>query len=129
MEIKDLQANQGDVDLVLEIVDKEEERTFEKFGKSGRVCKAKVKDNSGETKLTLWNDDIDKVNVGDKIHLEKGWCSEYQGEKQISSGKFGKIEIVEKGSDNAVFTNDPGMMQPPGDSDDVELINDEEVVE
>lgn len=96
MEIKDLNANQGNVDIVAEIVIKEEPRTFEKFGKQGRVCNAMLKDESGEVKLTLWNDDVDKVNVGDKIHLQNGWCSEFKGEKQVSSGKFGKIEVLEK---------------------------------
>ena len=110
MEIKDLQANQGNIDIVAEVVSKEEPRSFEKFGKQGRVCKASIKDGSGEIKLTLWNDDIDGVNVGDKIHLQNGWCSEYQGEKQLSSGKFGKIEIVDKASPE-MLTNDAGILE------------------
>ena len=96
MEIKDLKPNTGNVDLVLEVVDKEEPRTFEKFGKSGSVCNLKVKDATGEVKMTLWNEDIESVNVGDKIHLQNGWCSEFRDELQISSGKFGKVEILDK---------------------------------
>ena len=119
MEVKDVQANQGNIDLVVEVVSKEEPRTFEKFGKEGRVCNAKVKDETGELKLTLWNEDVDKVNVGDKIHLENGWCSEYRDEKQLSSGKFGKIEVVGKADSKPqaenksteMFTNDPEMLQ------------------
>jgi len=94
MKIKDLQVNQGKVDLVLEVLEKEEPRTFEKFGKSGRVCNAKVKDDTGSVTLTLWNDDVDKLKVGDTIHLQNGWCSEFKEQKQISAGKFGKIEVV-----------------------------------
>lgn len=94
MEIKDIQANQGKVDIVVEVIEKQEPRTFEKFGKTGKVCSVKVKDDSGKIKLTLWNEDIDKIKEGDKIHLENGWCSEYQGEKQVSAGKFGKIEVI-----------------------------------
>ena len=63
MEIKDIQANQGNVDVVATIVNKEEPRTFEKFGKQGRVCNAKLSDGSGEVKLTLWNDEIDLKGV------------------------------------------------------------------
>ena len=85
MEIKDVQANQGNIDIVAEVISKEEPRTFEKFGKTGRVCKAQIRDGSGEIKLTLWNDDVDRINVGDKIHLQNGWCSEYQGEKQLTN--------------------------------------------
>ena len=94
MEVKDLVANTGKVDLVLTVVSKEEPRKFEKFGKIGRVCNIIAEDGSGEVKMTLWNDDVDKLKLGDKFHLDNGWCSEYQGEKQISAGKFGKIEVI-----------------------------------
>lgn len=98
MEIKDIKPNQGNIDLVLTITEKGDVRTFQKYGKSGRVCTAQAKDDSGTIKLTLWNEDIDKVNAGDKIHLKNGWCSEYQGEKQLSTGRSGQIEILEKAS-------------------------------
>jgi len=112
MEIKDLQPNQGNIDLVLNVKEKEDERTFEKFGKSGRVCKATVVDGSGEVKLTLWNEDVDKVNAGDKIHLKNGWCSEYQGEKQLSSGKFGTIDVLENTSTEQEPAEQPAGQEP-----------------
>jgi replication factor A1 len=99
MEIKDIQPNQGNIDVVLIIKEKSDVRDFEKFGKQGKVCNATAKDDSGEIKLTLWNEDTDKVNAGDKIHLKNGWCSEYQGERQLSSGKFGEIEVLESNNE------------------------------
>ncbi len=116
MEIKDIKSNQGNIDIVGVIVSKEEPRTFEKFGKKGRVCNALMKDDSGEIKLTLWNEDIENISIGDKIHVQNGWCSEYRDEKQLSSGKFGKIEVVEKNP--TVFTNDPGILQPEPQEDE-----------
>lgn len=114
MEIKDVKSNQGNIDLVAEVKTKEQSRSFEKFGKKGKVCNAVLKDKSGEITLTLWNDDADSVKVGDKIHLTNGWCSEYKGAKQLSTGKFGKIELLEAGkaaaASKTVFTNDPGML-------------------
>ena len=59
-----------------------------------KVADAEVKDDSGTVKLTLWNDEIDKVKKGDIVKIEKGWCNEYQGEKSISAGKFGTLEIT-----------------------------------
>jgi replication factor A1 len=126
MEIKDIQARQGNIDLVLTVVSKEEPRTFEKFGKEGRVCNAKVKDESGEVTLTLWNEQVEQVGVGDKIHLQNGWCSEFRGERQLSAGKFGKIELVEKGEAAPVMTNDPSMLQPAPQGDDLQAVGDEE---
>ncbi len=109
MEIKDCQPNTGKIDIVAVVVSKDDARTFEKFGKSGQVCNAKIKDETGEITLTLWNEDVDKVNVGDKIHVQNGWCSEFRDQKQLSSGKFGTIEVLNSGE---VFTNDPGLLQP-----------------
>jgi ssDNA-binding replication factor A large subunit len=98
MAIKDLQVGQGKVDVVVEVTEKGAERTFNKYGRSGRVATAKVKDETGQMALTLWNEDIDKVGVGDKIHLVNGYVSEWQGEAQLSTGRFGSLEIVEKGT-------------------------------
>ncbi len=108
MEIKDCKANQGKIDVVAEVVHKEEPRTFAKFGKKGKVCSVRIQDASGEIILTLWNEDIDKVNIGDTLKLHNGWCSEFKGEKQLSTGKFGKIEVVQKSEEKTIFTNDPG---------------------
>jgi replication factor A1 len=142
MEIKDLKPNTGNVEIVAVIAEKEEPKTFEKFGKQGKVCNAKLKDDSGVVKLTLWNDDIEKVAVGDKVRVEKGWCSEFRDELQVSTGKFGQIEVVEKMEDSQVLTNDPKMLNPASASEDsgtdedgssseeqVNVINEEEVIE
>jgi len=94
MQIKELKPKQGNVDLIVQIVEKQAVREFQKFGKPGRVCNAKVKDESGEVTLTLWNEDIDKVKVGDQIHITNGWVGEWQGELQLSTGRFGKLEVV-----------------------------------
>lgn len=93
-QIKDLEVKQGNVDIVIEVTEKGEVREFQKFGRSGKVCTATAKDETGEIKLTLWNEDVDKVNVGDKLQLTNGYVNEFQGEKQLTTGKFGKMEVV-----------------------------------
>ena len=96
MNISELKPRMGKVELVAEIVDKGEERTFNKPNFSGRICNATLKDETGTITLTLWNDEIDKVKVGDKVKISNGYVSEFQGEKQLSAGKFGKLEVVEQ---------------------------------
>ena len=96
MKVSELQARQGKVNIELEIISVETPREFNKFGNTGRVANAAAKDDSGEIKLTLWNDEIEKVNIGDKIKITNGYCSEFQGEKQLTSGKFGQIEKLEE---------------------------------
>lgn len=96
MEIKDLEARQGNVDLVVDVTEKGEERTFNKFGKEGRVANATIKDATGEIKLTLWNENIDKVNVGDKLQLKNCYINEFQGDLQVTTGKMGSMEVIGK---------------------------------
>ena len=93
--IKDLQAKQGKVEIEANVKELGPVREFNKFGKTGKVCNAKIEDDSGSMTLTLWNEEIEKVKLGLKIRITNGYVSEWQGEKQISAGKYGKIEIIE----------------------------------
>lgn len=95
MEIKDLQSGQGKIDIVVEIVEVQEPRTFDKFGKAGKVANAKAKDASGEITLTLWNEQCELVKAGMKVHIINGYVSEFRGEKQLGTGKFGRLEVVQ----------------------------------
>ena len=110
MKIKDLRPKMGSVDVIVDVVDIGDVREFNKFGKPGRVSTAIAKDETGDVKLTLWNEDIDKVKAGDKVHLTNGYVNEWQGEIQLTTGRMGKMEVVgkaEAGSDSVIRTNMP----------------------
>lgn len=92
MAISDLQPNSNASIEAVEVLDKGEMREFSRYGKLGKVVTCKIKDASGECDLTLWNDDVDKYNVGDKIKLTDMWVKEWNGKIQISTGKNGTIE-------------------------------------
>ncbi len=89
MNIKELSAGQGKVELQAKVVEKGDVRTFEKFGKEGTVCTAVVKDDTGSIKVSLWNEQTEQVNVGDTIKIGNGYVSEFRDELQLSTGKFG----------------------------------------
>ncbi|MCD6227009.1 DNA-binding protein [Candidatus Micrarchaeota archaeon] len=95
MKISELK--QGTVESVRgEIVEKGEPREVtSKYGKRMIVASLKLKDDTGEIKLSLWGDDIEKVKVGDKIEIKNGWVSTFRDELQLSLGRNGEM-IVEK---------------------------------
>ncbi len=98
MMAKDLKDRSKVDEIVLTVVEKSEPREFQSkwSGASGRVCDAVGKDEEGESvKLTLWNEDIDKVQVDARIKITNGWVSSYKNELQVSTGKFGKLDIIE----------------------------------
>jgi len=99
MKISELQSGQGKIDIEVEIVDVTEPKEFNKFGRTGKVANATAKDDSGEIKMSLWNEQVDLVKPGMKVKIVNGWCSEYQGEKQLSTGKFGRLEVLTPASE------------------------------
>lgn len=65
-----------------------------KFGTQTRVANATISDESGNMKLTLWGDQIEKVKPGDKIEIVNGMAREWQGEIQLSvSEKRGELKV------------------------------------
>ena len=134
MQIKDLKPKQGNVDIMIDVVDVESPREFQKFGKPGKVANAVAKDETGDIKLTLWNEDIDKVKAGDKVHLTNGYVNEWQGEMQLTTGRMGKLEVVGKSnvelnkeSDSKIRTNIP--LEETKENFDEKLNVDEEDIE
>ena len=96
MKASELKPRTAVPDITLEIVSKGETREFANERGSGKVCSAAAKDEDGEeVTVSLWNEQIDQVNEGTKVKIENGWCSEFQGQKQVSTGKFGKLTVVE----------------------------------
>lgn len=97
--ISELKIGQGKVNVEGIISEIGDTRTFNKFGRDLKVANAVLKDDSGAIKLTLWNDDINLVKNGSKIKVTNGFVNEFNGEKQLTSGKFGKIEVVGEGKE------------------------------
>ena len=74
---------------------KEESRTVNtKSGGTIDVCNAYLVDESGEIRLTLWADDIPKINNGDTIKITNGYTNTFKGEVSLTKGKFGQIEVI-----------------------------------
>lgn len=97
MMAKDLKDKSKVDELVLTITEKKEPREFQSkwSGSSGRVCDAVGQDENGDTvALTLWNDDIEKVEVNSRIRITNGWASAYKNKLQVSAGKYGKLEVL-----------------------------------
>ncbi|MCW4007626.1 MAG: OB-fold nucleic acid binding domain-containing protein [Candidatus Bathyarchaeota archaeon] len=58
------------------------------------VADAMIADETGSIKLTLWNEQIDQVNVNDTIRIENGYVTSFKGEIQLNVGKFGTLIVL-----------------------------------
>ncbi|MFH1248601.1 MAG: SOSS complex subunit B family protein [archaeon] len=112
MNISDLKTGQGSVEVEGAVTELSEPRTFNKFGRDLVVATATLVDSSGSIKLSLWNQDVEKVKVGDKVKITNGYVNEFQGEKQLTSGKFGKLEVTGKVDISAVQKPEQKSEQP-----------------
>jgi len=95
MKIVELKPGMRRVDVGGTIKNMENPRDVQtKFG-PGQVATATLADESGEVKVTLWNEAIAKVKVNDKIQIENGYVDSFRGELQLNVGRYGKLTKVE----------------------------------
>lgn len=95
MKVKELKPRMGNINIDLDVISVAEPREFATSKGAGKVANAAAKDEDGdEISVTLWNEQIEQVKEGNKIRIENGWVSEYQGNMQLSTGKFGKLTVL-----------------------------------
>ena len=59
-----------------------------------RVATAVISDGTGTIKLTLWGDQIAKVNINNTVKIENGYISTFRGEMQLNVGRYGKLSVL-----------------------------------
>jgi replication factor A1 len=119
MKISELNIGQGNVEVEGTIKEIDEPKTFNKFGKDLSVANAMLEDDSGSIKLTLWNDDVTRFKNNDKLKVVNGYVNEFQGEKQLTSGKFGSLEKVD-GEASAESTADAAPTDESAPADEAQ---------
>ncbi len=66
-----------------------------RFGTIADVSNVTVEDETGSIKLSLWNERIDQVRVGDEVELENCKVASYMGAPQLRLGRKGTLSIVD----------------------------------
>lgn len=85
------------VDAEGEIVEMAEPRTVNlRTGGEARVADCVLKDDSGQIKLSLWDDQIDMVKQGSKVRVTNGYTNSFRQELRLNVGKYGRLEVLEQ---------------------------------
>jgi ssDNA-binding replication factor A large subunit len=96
MNIRDLRDGMRRVDAEGEISEISDPRTVNlKTGEQAKVADCMLKDESGEIKLSLWDDQIDQVRRGSKVRVTNGYTNSFRGELRLNVGRYGRLEILE----------------------------------
>lgn len=96
--IKDLHIGMKGVNLKATVTAKSTvQKVFSRYTYSLlHFVRATVTDETGAISLMLWNDQTEKINIGDAISVENGYVKNFRGEKQLGIGKNGKISVEKK---------------------------------
>ncbi|UCH02052.1 MAG: hypothetical protein JSV20_09640 [Candidatus Bathyarchaeota archaeon] len=65
-----------------------------RWGSQACVSNVTIADNTGSIRLSLWNDQIDMVQIDDQVELKNCYVARYAGTPQIRLGRKGTITIV-----------------------------------
>jgi len=85
------------VDAEGEISEISDPRTVNlRTGGEARVADTILKDETGQVKLSLWDDQIDQVRQGSKVRVTNGYTNSFRGELRLNVGKYGRLEIIEQ---------------------------------
>lgn len=95
--VGNLNPNSRRVDVTLKIVSKNpiREVTSRNDGSTHRVTEALAGDETGAILLTLWDDDIEKVEEGNVFEVNNGYVTLFRGSMRLNVGKYGRLEPSE----------------------------------
>ncbi len=95
LNIKELNDGMKRVNIQARVAEKSDTREVtSKFkDQTYRVATVTIADETGTVKLTLWNDQIEMVNVNDTVKIENGYVTSFRGEIQLNVGKFGILTV------------------------------------
>ncbi|MGQ9551469.1 MAG: OB-fold nucleic acid binding domain-containing protein [Candidatus Bathycorpusculaceae bacterium] len=95
MKIKDLRNGMKRVSIEAKVTEKSDPReVLSRFkDETYKVATATVADETGSIKLTLWNEQINQVNVNDTVKVENGYVTSFRGELQLNVGKYGRLAV------------------------------------
>jgi replication factor A1 len=90
--IGQLRVKMKKVDLKAKIVEIPPSlRVMTRFGHVAKVTNIKISDDTGSIRLSLWNNQMDDLYVGDNVEIENSYVTRYRGELQLRLGRKGTI--------------------------------------
>ena len=97
VKVEKLEPRSRQVNAVVKVVNKgaPRETVSRTDGSIHRVCDVLVGDETGVVYMSLWDENIDRVNEGDTIAVKNGYVSLFRGSMRLNIGRFGSFEKTE----------------------------------
>ncbi len=96
MKISDIKPGMGNIVLQAKVIDISESRDVQtKYGPRS-VADATLEDETGQISLSLWEDNISSVSVGDTVSINGGYATQFRDKLQLNIPRAGKLEITKE---------------------------------
>jgi len=97
IKVEKLGPNSREVNIVVKVVSKSEVRNVTGRDYSvHRVADALVGDETGSVVLTLWDENIDKINEEATLRITNGYVNLFRGNMRLNIGRYGSYQILEE---------------------------------
>jgi replication factor A1 len=95
MKINELKDEMKRINLQATVTEKSDPReVMSRFkDQTYKVATVILADETGTIKLTLWNEQIDQVNVNNVVKIQNGYVTSFKGEIQLNVGKYGTLTV------------------------------------
>ena len=93
MKINEIKNGMSGVTTEGEITEKSEPRTVNtRYGRRS-VADVRLEDETGTIKMSLWEEQIVSVSIGNKVSISGAYVTEFRNELQLNIPRSGKLEI------------------------------------
>lgn len=93
MEINELTIGTNDVNIEGNITEVGETRNVNtRFG-TKKVCSVTIEDDSGKINFSLWDEDINKIRLNDRVSINGAYVTDWRDQLQLNIPKKGSFEI------------------------------------
>jgi replication factor A1 len=96
MKINEIKRGMANISIEGRVIDISEPRQVQtKYGPRN-VADAIIEDDSGQVSLTLWEEKIKSISVGNTISINGAFVTFFKDKLQLNIPKTGKIEVLEE---------------------------------
>ena len=95
MQVRELKPGAGFTSLEMLVLRRYPRRLVSSPNYHGAVAAGCARDETGIVGLVLWGDQVDQVSTGNVVRIEGGWCRGSNGELVVSTGRHGKLTVLD----------------------------------
>ncbi|MFQ5892281.1 MAG: DNA-binding protein [Candidatus Methanofastidiosia archaeon] len=96
MKIEEVKSGMNNVEVEGVVVDKEKPKKINTRYGPALLSKAKIEDETGGIGLNLWRDQVNLVEMGDKVKIEGAFAKTFKDQLELNLGRDSKVTVLEK---------------------------------